>query len=525
MKTRLWLACLCCLPALGAQGGIRWADPVDRPVLTVRRVGFDLYELCFSGWSTVAPAGPLNGDNAGTAVGLPPLTRTVTSQSAKFVDDGSGNEALSPLFPFVPDSRVVPIFQPADPGLDWFGFLAPVNTPAPARRPGTLCFRVQLAQPLPPAVLLPALAQAKVGVARTDANGNLLGGLHVLDPRRVELADVVDLRFDRGAGTFAINHAGIGGGAPSTAAVAAAVNDAWTPAGRFGAALRGGDGTCDTAWSGGLHGSFTIAWACKQRAPLGGPSEFAALGAFRCYIGGAAGSGVRCEGWGGSALQLTDDVQALAANAWIHVALVVDAEAGLATWYVNGLARQASAISTNADLPVGPATLRLGTRPAGGPGAYDLDDVRLRAAASSPAQIAVLAASSPASATLFGVACGAALRDQNGAPTLGNADYALRIEGPPGANVALTFGLGTRLGAVDLPFDLGLILPQLAGCPWFSSILLSQPAVVPPVGIARVPFPIRNDRAWAALEVYVQALLLDAQLQPHASQPLVLSIE
>jgi hypothetical protein len=526
MKTlRFLLACVCALPVLDAQGGIRWADPLDRPVLSVRRVGFDVYELCFSGWSTVAPTGPANGDNAATAVGLPPLARTVSSQTAKFVDDGSGNEAQSALFPFVPDARVVPIFQPADPSLDWFGFLAPVSTPAPARRPGTLCFHVQLSLPIPPAALLPMLAQAKVGVARTDANGSFVGDRFVRDPLRVEPADIVDLRFDRGAGTFAINHAGIAGGAPSTASVTATASDAWTPAGRFGAALRGGDGICDTGWSGGLRGSFTLAWACRQRAPLGGESEFAALGPFRCYTGGAAGSGVRCEGWGGGALQLNHDIQALAASGWVHVALVVDAEAGMATWYVNGIARQAGAIGTDANLPAGPATLRMGTRAPGGAGDYDLDDVRLRGAAASAAQIAGLATSSPASSTLLGVACGLALRDQNGPPARGNANYGLRIEGPPGANAALMYGLGTRLGAVDLPFDLGLILPQLAGCPWYSSILISQPVVIPAAGIARVQFPIPADPAWAQLEVYVQALAIDAQLAPHASQPLVLSIE
>jgi len=89
----------------------------------------------------------------------------------------------------------------------------------------------------------------------------------------------------------------------------------------------------------------------------------------------------------------------------------------------------------------------------------------------------------------------------------------------------MTFGLGTKLGAVDLPIDLGLVLPQLAGCAWHSNFFATQATTTDANGRGLVAFPIRSNPAWAGLEIYAQALLLDPSLVPYATNPRVLSIE
>lgn len=519
----LLLATVLAAAPLAAQGGILWADPTQQSTLHVREYANGDLGLCFDGWSTSSINPLLNGEES-AAVGTDPGTRSVSSSSADFLRGGSGGAADNPLFPFVPDARVLPIFRSAAPGLDWFGFLAATSGPVPDRDMGALSFRISLVQPLPWSALQPLLLNSRVGVALADSNGNQAGTRFLAVPGRVQAAAICAHEFDRGTGTTTINYAGIEGGALGTAVLSHPNGSPWT-AGRTGSALRAG-ATCNTGWRGDLGGRLTMAWAMRQGAPSAGVSVLASLDAFRIFTGGTAGTGVRCSGWGGAPanLDLGANVQAMAANAWVHVALVIDGDAAQARWFVNGVAGPVIAITGRPALPASASTLLVGATPSVN-SAYHLDEFRLHNDAVAPATVASWAGASPAMAMPYSATCGTSLRT-DGVPTLGNAAFALRIEAPPGSGVLTTLGVGATLQGLPLPLDLGLLDPTLSGCLWYSDLAGQLPTQqVPANGILVVGLPIPANQALRGLELHVQSFVIDQSGARRASNAVGLSIE
>ncbi len=518
---RLVTAALALAP-LAAQGGILWADATVQPTLHVREYANGDYGLCFSGWSTSAN-NPLLGNEEAAAVGTESGARTVTSTSSDFLRDGTGGAADNVLFPFVPDSRVASIFRPTAPNHDWFGFLAPTSAPVPDRDIGSLCFRIRLAQPLPWSVLQPILANSRAGVALADSNANRTGTRFVVTPQRAVNAEICAYEFDRGAGATTINYAGIDGGAPGNATLTSPAGSPWT-AGRTGSALRAG-ATCDTGWHGDLGGRLTVAWVMRQGAPLAGVSSLVTLDGWRIFTGGTAGTGLRCIGWGGTpaALDLGVNVQAMAANNWVHIALVIDRDAGFARWAVNGNPAGTIPLSGTLSIQASPNTLLLGA--AGGAGCdYHLDEFRLQTGAADAATVTGWAAASPAMAMPYSATCGASLRT-TGVPSVGNASFALRIEAPPAAAVLVTLGFGSTLLNLPLPLDLVFLDPNLGGCLWYSDLTGQLPVqAIPGSGLLVAPLPIPPNAALRGLELHAQALVVDNG-QRLATNALALSIE
>jgi hypothetical protein len=519
MSRSLVLACATlAAPALTAQG-LRWPDPSQQPVLHAREHADGSWSLCFDGWSMTSGV-PFAGGAEGTTIGIDPGARAVTTSSTDVLKGGDGGNAFAALFPFAPDPRVLPIFRPHMPGLDVFGFLAPISGPVPDAGLASVSYRITLAQPQVASVLVPMLANTRMGMATTDPVGAQVGRAFVVAPSRVLLGRVLYYSFDRGAGTQAINAAGIEGGAKALADLSRPAGSPWT-GGRFGFGLRAGT-TVDTGFHGDLGSRFTVAWFMRGNAAPSAPSPILGLGNWRIFTGGAAGKGLRCTGWGGAqGLDLPDDVQALAAGGWVHVALVADGDLGQAAWFVNGILRRSIVLPAAVAIPASAASLEIGSTQ-GLANVYDLDELRLDAAAQNAGTIVQWASRPSAAALPFTSACGASLRSTGMPAPGGQIDY--RVEAAPGSQALLALGFSTQLGAVPLPLDLGLFAPALAGCAWYSDLTITLPAVpVPPGGIAVVPLNVPNNPALAGLEVYAQALVNGAA-GPSATNAHLISI-
>jgi hypothetical protein len=317
----------------------------------------------------------------------------------------------------------------------------------------------------------------------------------------VRLASIAHYKFDRGLGDEAVNWAGIEGGARGVGKLTRATGSPWAP-GRFGDFALSAGSSCETGYHGDLGARFTVAWFMRERTAPTGVSPVFALGDWRCFTGGPAGTGLLCVGWGGTPIDLPDDIQALARNGWVHVALVVDADTREARWYVNGMSRRRVPLTAMVAIPGNAAALRVGSSN-GQACVYDLDEFRLGAAAVDSGTVAAWANASLAAAEPFSAACGAVLRHR-GQPSLGTTfDY--RIEATPGSVV------GLFVGTARAPFDLGILDPGLSGCRWYSSLDLGLPPFVAGAsGVVVLPIPVPNATELRGLELYVQALVVEA---------------
>ena len=170
-------------------------------------------------------------------------------------------------------------------------------------------------------------------------------------------------------------------------------------------------------------------------------------------------------------------------------------------------------------------TLLIGAFASGQTSRYDIDEFRFVGGAVAASVIGVWATSSPAVTSAHSSPCGANLRPL-GVPTIGNANFQLRIEGTPGSAAALTLGATARLlGGIDLPIDLGLINPGLNGCLWYSDITISLPASLPATGLVDLGLPIPNDAGLRGLDMDAQALVVDPGLLLRATNAQVLAID
>lgn len=511
-----------------AQGGLRWTDVSQQPVLHVREHANRDWTLCFSGWSMTGGVA-LGGSDQAAAVGTDVSVHTVRSVSCDVVQGGAGGVALGgPLFPFVDDPAVDSIFS--TPRFNWTGFRALTNGPVPAHDFGALSFRVPMTAPYTPLSLLPLLANAQVGAAQIDAQRQPVGQVFQRTPASVVVAAICYYKFDRGIGNgdpignFAVNYAGVEGGAAGTARLQRQGGGPLWAGGRFDSALAAG-ASCDTGFYGDLGGSVSIAWF--MRGPnTNTESTVFSMNGWRCFTGGRAGRGLICEGWGGPVdLDLSVDVQSLATNGFVHVALVVDSDRRRATWLVNGTSRRVIDNITRVNIPASPAPLRVGASQ-GRPCVYDLDEFHLRAEAVSNTIVADWASSSPAAGQAFSRACGANLQATR-APALG-VEVAYRLEATPGATAALFLGRPPQQSQTPLPFDLGLVDAGLAGCLWYSDMFAALPAVTvptnPPVALFRLRIPI--DINLRGLELYNQGIAVEARPAAlRATNAHVLSIE
>jgi hypothetical protein len=433
-----------------------------------------------------------------------------------------------PVFPFSLNPIALPIFCGATVCPNWTGFFAPIAGTVPSYAPVALCFRVTFTSPAVSLDNLVRYLTPEVGVVTTDSLGLARGTPYRVLPT-VRPAEILDYRFDRGAGRTAINYAGIVGGAPPQGQLLGTAP--WT-AGRFGSALAAGH-TCDTGWTGDLGGSFSIGWFMRGSAPAVETPIFR-LGVpppqprFRCFTGGVAGTGIRCTltiGGAVGVINLTTDIHTLAAAGWVHVALVVDNNVlpATATWYVDGVAQPPLTLAGRPSIDPSTSSLQIGAMAS----PYAIDEFRMVAEPVSAAVVGIWANGSPAKTTNYSYAgtCGANLR-AIGLPTLGNSGFKLRTEGAPGSPCSVTLGATPYLlGITLLPIDLGLVNSSLSGCLWYSDLAISLPVFLPANGLGDLTVPIPNDMALQGLDLDAQTLVLEPpMLTLRATNPLVLAI-
>lgn len=313
--------------------------------------------------------------------------------------------------------------------------------------------------------------------------------------------------------------------------------------GRFDGGLAGGSNATPgfynrvlTGWNPAtqpLTGSLTMAWFMRLRSGatistalnyvLGAPS-----GGIRLFTNGAAGTGLihREILAGGGAPTVRDfqlpaatfDVQAAAALAWVHIAIVVDATAQTADWFVNGTSvlQRTGVPGANMSL-AGPFMLgAYSTATTGAGSVYEMDEFLLSNRAYAPAEILALA-TAPRGADgdyTSGIAtqCGSGnviLGSVGGAPAAGNPGYGLQVSTATPSVFLLLAGFDRCQfgGTTPLPLDGTPLLPLLAGC-WIladaplivNGLAAAGPVVVPLALPATAPF---------ATTIYTQVLSLD----------------
>ena len=352
----------------------------------------------------------------------------------------------------------------------------------------------------------------------------------ILSAAAVQAQDILYYKFDSGCGSKVINYWSESGIAPAEGTVKGNAASVWA-APKFGnASLAGRTSTSeqnyiDTGWNGALNSSFTIAFFMKERsAPPSTSYIISGIGSFRMFTGGVAGTSLWLRAWGGTPadLKLTANVQAASKTAWVHVALVVDTTAGMATWYVDGVAEPAIPISGSTS--VTPGTFLVGFHTGSTSAwAYDTDDFRVLGRAATAAEIGAWVKQNQADDGPFGGGCkGGKLVTAGGNPVLGSTTYALNLSGTAGQPFALSIGANhCTLGSINLPLDLGTIVAGASGCNWESSGDLWLGGTFNRSGTATVPLPIPKNMAYDGLGVYTQAVFLDGMgsvgvTNPHA---------
>lgn len=333
--------------------------------------------------------------------------------------------------------------------------------------------------------------------------------------------DVLFYKFDETGGSKVVNYASGSGLAPAEGTLTGTLSPRFQP-GLFGPSCLGG-GTATTAAGSTFvatgyqnsmtNASFTVAFAMKQRtAPSSTSYMFYSNAGFRMFTGGVAAKGLYLRNWNTAAgtpadLVLTTDVQTPAATAWLHVALVVDATALTATYYLDGVAQAPITISAGATNTTAGLFTACGFSTSFG-GLYDIDDFRFSLRAASAAEILAWKGASPAADGPYGKGCnGGTLKSSGGAPKIGNALYALDVGGNAGL-FALAIGTNRlSFASIPLPLDLGTILPTLAGCNWESSGEVFINGAITGTS-ASVFLPIPANPSFEGIPLWSQALIV-----------------
>jgi len=228
---------------------------------------------------------------------------------------------------------------------------------------------------------------------------------------------LISYPFLRGTGTTVQNlFLATGNPVPKTGTfVTTNTGGAWEKNGRVGPCMRGKDANStatynyiDTGWKGGMTGSMTISWFMKLRTDLGFLSNnlpnigyfITGYGSFRMFTGGVANKGLIIRSWGGSPADIYlgggnviphtgYDLHATTRNNWVHIALVIDAAAGEAIYYVNGGPMQTTKITGSVNLPTSTGVnFRVGAHSSTGTTFnYDIDEFRLLNRAATQTEI------------------------------------------------------------------------------------------------------------------------------------------
>ncbi|MEE2887272.1 MAG: LamG-like jellyroll fold domain-containing protein [Planctomycetota bacterium] len=216
--------------------------------------------------------------------------------------------------------------------------------------------------------------------------------------------DVIYYPFLTGSGTTVTN---LGSGpATGTLATTNTTNSGWTT-GKFDNALAGVDaaGTgswVNTGYTAAVTGSFTVAFFMKESFPVANTLSYqiSGRGSFRMFTGGVAYEALYLRAWGGAPADLIlrgpsnqiggqpyINLRAKAAMGWVHIALVVDATAMVATYYVDGSPFSTTPITAPANILAGSAFMVGMHTSAGLRSNQHLDDFRFSTNAVPPHQI------------------------------------------------------------------------------------------------------------------------------------------
>ena len=343
--------------------------------------------------------------------------------------------------------------------------------------------------------------------------------------------DVLHYKFEAGTGESIINYAARSGIAPALAmgvSLGQTTTLAWTD-GRFGRAYRGTtfaspSSGVDTGWDGGFSGAFTFATFLRLRQPI--PTNDLANFArndtgWSAYVRG--NDGKLYVQWGSRDRGNTAaNVLALAANGWVHVALVADPTTQIARFYINGAPEIPIAMGSRpVQLDPGVTPMRLLGSTLDG--SFDIDEFRFRLGVTSAAEIARWANDDVAADGPFGRACyprgRLVLLESNapvqGRPSIGNANYAIQLYALPGSSFQLGVGTSrTNFGPVTLPLDLSGVGPNLNGCLWYVSVDVGIiPGVIPATGVSTIPAGVPAVSGLVGVDLHLQAFLRSGVLQ------------
>lgn len=340
--------------------------------------------------------------------------------------------------------------------------------------------------------------------------------------------DIVHYTFDAADSNQVLNHA-------SGAQAAPRFGDATWPAsmlyapGRAGHALHASSFVgvsgyyVRSGWSGAVQGDLTIAFLLKNRLAnsVASYSPVAGQPGWSIASGGSAGAGLQLTGWGGPDLNASLPLPLCSMPGWNHFAVVVDAAAGSATWYVNGAVLQATPVAGGANLG-GSGELLVGTdHVTWCGGLYDIDEFRLVARAASAAEVAAWAQAPAATAVSFGTGSSLQL-DAASVPSLGNAAFAALVTGTQSLVLFAAGQSYAQAGSVALPLDL-----TAAGAAAGSMLRVAPTAVfavLPAAGEARLPLPVPSQPALLGFALYLQAFGVDAHDRLTASNALALGL-
>jgi len=277
----------------------------------------------------------------------------------------------------------------------------------------------------------------------------------------------------------------------------------------------------DTGWDLDVAGSLTISFWARLAAPPGTAAPSYAFGVVdgssaRCYY---TGGRLSLRGFG-SLPNIDTSVDPGSLTGWHHYAVVVDDQAGTASWYLDGFA----------DGPLirfaaGTAQVQGGRFLIGGYGAsesrftryFELDDFRFHGSALSMAQIQGSLTSENPTTALFGAGCAGPtgipqLESIGGAPSaLGNPSFALRVTGmQPGMPAYVNLGI-KQTSARILPFNVGAVLDPYIGCSIDCLNDLIALGVPNQGGAGLVSVPLATAPALAQFHIYAQVMVLSLQ--------------
>ncbi|MBL8725249.1 MAG: hypothetical protein JNK49_14470 [Planctomycetes bacterium] len=359
--------------------------------------------------------------------------------------------------------------------------------------------------------------------------------------------DFLHYKFDGNCSNEVINYANGPQALPQNGVLSSSSTLSPFQTGVFGGALAGGNistsvgpvfhNRVTTGWNPSTQpvtGDLTMAWFMRQRNLPATSLAYlmgAPTGGFRLFTNGVGGTGlyqrvILASGGNGTNASIANDfflpgtvfdVQAAAAQGWVHIAMVVDSAAQTAIWYANG-----QPVLTLNSVPgalinaAGPFMLgAYSTAATAGGSPYDLDEFVMSFRAYTPAEILLLSLAPKAGDGDYqsgtSTQCGTlVLGSSGGAPSFGNAAYGLDLTSSGPSVYALLFGFDrcTFGGILPLPMDAGILAPVATGCTLLTDQLATLSGVMASSS-ANLPFPIGASAGFAGLQFFSQAVALE----------------